>query len=111
MKHKATIIFYEVVKQGADAKRLMRIQRLIRRENLPAIGEKVEHIPGRLDALSDTHQASSLPAEALPLLPESRYLVTFEVADPKRLHALISSLRAFAEYCGINSRLFSWTTE
>lgn len=106
MKHKATVIFYENVEPGADAKRLMRIQRMIHREGLPAIGEKVEHTPGIPGDLSSTPQAS-----ALPLLPESRYWVSFEVSDPKRLHALISSLRAFAEYCGINSRLYQWVTE
>lgn len=108
MKHKATVIFYENVEPGADAKRLMRIQRLIRRENLPAIAERVEHIPGRLDALSAGSQATPALADTLPLLPESRYYVTLEVADPKRLYALISSLRAFGEYCGINSCLSWW---
>lgn len=112
MKHKATIIFYDTALDSeAGSKRLTRLQRMIHREHLSVSAEHFERMPGTLDDLLGTPQASQSPAEPRPLLPEVRYSVVAEAQDPKKLYALVSLLRAFAEYCGIHSRLYQWAAE
>ncbi|MBR6640457.1 MAG: hypothetical protein IKL35_08880 [Muribaculaceae bacterium] len=108
MKHFATIIFYENIFPGEDAKRLKRIARMIRRENLLVVEEKYEHIPCKFD---DLLKAQSTSLVEIPGAVEERYFVTFEAADPKRLHALVAWLQAYAVYCGTCSRLFRWSSQ
>lgn len=105
MKHIATIIFYETLSPEEDAKRLMRIARMIRRERLPLVEERYEHIPCKFDDLLKAHSTSLVEIQGAV---EKRYFATFESADPKRLHALVSWLQAYAVYCGTCSRLYRW---
>lgn len=111
MKHIATIIFYDTVFEEADSKRLDRIARMIRRERLPLLGERYEHIPCRFDDFLKARSTSSGSFVEIEGAVEVRYLVTLESADPKKLFALTAMLRAFAEYCGICSRLFSLSSQ
>ena len=107
MKHTATIIFYDTVFEEADSKRLERLARMIRREHLPLSAERYEHIPCRFDDLLKARSTSSGSFVEIEGAVEVRYHVTLESADPKKLFALIAMLRAFADYCGICSRLCS----
>lgn len=110
MKQKATIIFYDSVLDSEEgSKRLTRLQRMIHREHLSVSSEHFERMPDTLDDLLGTPQG--LQSEPRLLLPEVRYTIVAEAQDPKRLYALVSLLRAFAEYCGIHSRLYQWVAE
>ena len=111
MKHTATIIFYETLDPEADAKRLKRIARMIHRERLPVTAEKSERIPCKLDDLLKSRSTSLGSFVELPGLVEERYYVTLELADPCKLHALVSWLRAYADYCGMCSRLFHMSSQ
>lgn len=107
MKHIATIIFYETVAPEADAKRLKRIERMIRRECLPVIAVRHERIPCKFDDLLKSLSNSMVEIDGLV---EERFFVSFQSTDPKKLHELVSWLQAYARYCGIHSRLFQWNT-
>lgn len=111
MKHTATIIFYDTVSPGEDSKRLKRIARMIRREHLPLLAERYEHIPCRFDDLLKAHSTSFGSFVEIPGSVEERYCVCFESSDQKKLFALIAMLRAFGDYCGIGSRLFSLSSQ
>lgn len=111
MKHTATIIFYDTVSSGESSKRLMRIARMIRREHLPLLAEHYEHIPCRFDDLLKAHSTSFGSLSEIPGAVEQRYHVCVESSDQKKLFALIAMLRAFGEYCGIGSRLFSLSSQ
>ena len=111
MKHIATIIFYDTVFEEADSKRLESIARMIRRERLPLSSERYEHIPCRFDDLLKARSTSSGSFVELYNAVEVRYIVSLESNDQKKLFALTAMLRAFAEYCGIGSRLFSLTSQ
>ncbi len=106
MKHTATIIFYETIEPEADAKRLKRIARMIHRERLPVTAEKSERIPCRFDDFLKSRSTSLGSLVEIEGAVEERYFVTLELADPCKLHALVSWLRAYADYCGTCSRLF-----
>lgn len=109
MKHSATVIFYDTVFPEGDSKRLERIARMIRREHLPLSAERYEHIPCRFDDLLKARSTSSGSFVEIDGAVEIRYFATLELTDPKKLFALIAMLRAFADYCGICSRLLSLT--
>lgn len=79
---------------------------MIRRERLPLSAERYEHIPCRFDDFLKARSTSSGSFAEIHGAVEIRYLVTLEATDPKKLFALIAMLRAFAEYCGIGSRLY-----
>ncbi len=111
MKHIATIIFYDTVSPGEDSKRLKRIARMIHRENLPLLEERYEHIPCKFDDLLKAHSTSSGSFVEIPGAVEERYCVWLESSDQKKLFALIAMLRAFGDYCGIGSRLFSLSSQ
>ncbi len=110
MKHIATVIFYETLDPEADTKCLKRIARMIHRERLPVIAEKYERIPCRLDDLLKARSTSYGSIVEFEGMIEERYFVTLEMSDPKRLHALVSWLQAYAVYCGTCSRLFHWSS-
>jgi len=109
-KTAATLIFYWT-SSAEDIAVLKRLQRLIRRENVPIIRD--EH--------SCNADTSVFPPEVLrellsdenflndPRLPyEHRYKVSVEMRDPQRLFALVAWLRSYGEYIGMSSRLFWW---
>ncbi len=111
MKHIATIIFYDMVSPGEDSKRLERIARMIRREHLPLVAERYEHIPCSFDGLLKARSTSFGSSVEILGAVEVRYHVCVESSNQKKLFALIAMLRAFAEYCGIGSRLFALSSQ
>ena len=110
MKHIATIIFYQTLAPTEDAKRLKRIARMIRRERLPVIAEKSVRTPCKFDDQIKALSTSSGSLVEIVGAVEERYFVTLELTDPKKLHALVAWLQAYADYCDIRSRLFQWNS-
>ena len=111
MKHIATIIFYETLASGADAKHLKRIARMIRRERLPVIAEQSVRTPCKFDDQIKSLSTSSGSLVEVVGAVEERYFVTLELSDPKKLHALVAWLQAYAVYCDTRSRLFQWYSQ
>ena len=108
MKHRVSLLFNDTAKPGEDSKPLKRISRMIHCERLPLTGEHFERTPCKVVICPDIYRESSDRQEIDLESDDVRYFASFEMADARRLHALVGLLRSFADYCGIYSRVWSW---
>lgn len=103
----ATIVFYDWTTKKEDTKKILRIQRFARREHLPIVQDILEYTSGIPFYLSAGTFEEGITPPSVPRC-EHRYFLSISAANPVRMHLLVSLLEAYAAYCGIHSRLYSW---
>jgi hypothetical protein len=107
MKSFVTMIFYSSRISEDDTSEIKRLQKFLRRENLPIDADKYEctkyRAPFPDEMIQETPQLLDVP-----LLCEHRYTVVFSSKNIQRLHHIVSLVQSYAACTGIRSRIYSW---